>query len=132
MNRKQRRDSKKAQPNRYTLEQLELAKLIYLRSLLRGRFNPGDKVKLDLEMITSSPDWERKEQKYKEWCKTHAEDELTVIYDTKYLKQPELVCLEEDTTNPRWLFSVIDLKPVSEDDNFRDMIDWIRASQKNN
>lgn len=93
-----------------------------MREQCRGRFAEGDKVKLK-----SSPDYGRKTPAYREWCETHAEQELTVVYDQAHTDRPEMVCLEEDTTEPKWLFSVIDLMPAAGDDGFMDTINWVRA-----
>ena len=39
---------------------------------------------------------------------------FTVEYDEKYKNKPSLVCLKEDTTDPKWLFWVGDLIEVKE------------------
>lgn len=105
--------------------------MLFLREQCRGRFAEGDKVKLNMEEIRSSPDWERKTPTYRAWCEAHAGQELTVIYDQNHTDRPELVCLEEDGTEPRWLFSVIDLMPTAGDDGVADTINWVRASLQN-
>ena len=83
-----------------------------------------------MEEIKSSPNWGRKIPAYREWCEAHVEQELTVIYDQEHTDRPELVCLEEDATEPKWLFSVIDLMPAAGDDGVMDTINWVRASYK--
>lgn len=103
-----------------------------MRGQCKGRFSEGDKVKLNIEEIKSATDWKRKNPAYREWCEAHAEQELTVIYDRDHTDRPELVCLEEDTTEPKWLFSVIELIPAAGDDGFMDTINWVRASYKKN
>lgn len=130
INRQQRRNLKKPPKSKYSPEQIELAKILFLREQCRGRFAEGDKVKLNMEEIRSAPDWERKTPAYRAWCEAHAGQELTVIYDQAHTDRPELVCLEEDDAEPRWLFSVIDLMPAAGDDGFMDTINWVRASSR--
>lgn len=114
----------------FSPEQVEVAKLLFLRNLCKGRFQEGDKVKLNKELMTEASDWERKTAEYRNWCEAHFERELTVEYDDKTEVAPEMVCIAEDETKPKWLFSVIDLEPVSGDDGFLDMVSWAANSYK--
>lgn len=85
---------------------------------LRENFNPpndfpeGTKVMLDIDKIKKHRDYNRLTQKYKDWVNAHAKDIFTVKFDEITKKNPSLVCLEEDTTNPRWLFWTGDLKKI--------------------
>lgn len=70
----------------------------------------GDKVRLDLEVIRKHPNYEQLLPAYRKFCEENAETVFTVSYD-KSLKQ-SLVSLAEDTTEPKWLFWIGDLKKV--------------------
>jgi len=123
MNREQRR---KMQNDHSISDSVrKLAKIKYIQSLFAGRFKEGDKVNLAYERMTSNPTWEKKDATFKCWCEQHKNDELTVEYDADKKENPSLVCLSEDNSNPKWLFSTIDLSPVNGDEKeFLDKLKW--------
>ena len=123
MNREQRR---KLQNDHSVSDSVrKLAKMKYIQSLFAGRFKEGDKVNLAYERMTSNPTWDKKDARFKCWCGQHKNDELTVEYDVDKKENPSLVCLSEDTSNPKWLFSTIDLSPVNGDETeFLDKLNW--------
>ena len=69
----------------------------------------GDKVKIDYLGITSRADYERRRPEYRDFIENNKDTVFTVKYDEKYRHNPWLVSLEEDTTEPRWLFTTSDL-----------------------
>ena len=69
----------------------------------------GDKVKIDYLGITSRVDYERRRPEYRDFIENNKDSVFTVKYDEKYRHNPWLVSLEEDTTEPRWLFTTSDL-----------------------
>ena len=73
----------------------------------------GSKVKLNTKQIKSHPDHKKKTIIYRNWIDTHAKDIFTVEYDKNYNPLVR-VCLNEDTTEPKWLFWVGDLIEVKE------------------
>jgi hypothetical protein len=73
------------------------------------RFNEGDKVRIDYEGITSRIDYEKRKPEYCSFIEKSKDKIFTVKYDEKYRNNPWLVSLEEDTTEPRWLFTTSDL-----------------------
>jgi hypothetical protein len=87
---------------------------------LREKFNPpndlpeGTKVQLDIDKMKKHPDYNRLTQKYRDWVNAHISDIFTVRFDDATKTNPMLVSLEEDTTDPRWLFWTGDLKKVKE------------------
>lgn len=66
-------------------------------------FNDGDKVKLKVEQIASRQDFVSKTSKYKEWLYANAEKVFTVhrVYPDEL---HSLIELEEDKTEPKWLW----------------------------
>ena len=69
----------------------------------------GDKVKIDYKGITSRVDYEKRRPEYRDFIEKNKDNIFTVKYDEKYRNNPWLVSLEEDTTEPRWLFTTSDL-----------------------
>ena len=69
----------------------------------------GDKVKIDYEGIVSRVDYEKRRPEYRDFIEQNKDTIFTVKYDEKYRNNPWLVSLEEDTTEPRWLFTTSDL-----------------------
>ena len=73
------------------------------------RILPGDKVTLDYLGITSRVDYDKRRPEYRNFIEENKDRIFTVKYDEKYRNNPWLVSLEEDTTEPRWLFTTSDL-----------------------
>ena len=69
----------------------------------------GDKVKIDYLGITSRIDYDKRRPEYRNFIEENKDKIFTVKYDEKYRNNPWLVSLEEDTTEPRWLFTTSDL-----------------------
>ena len=69
----------------------------------------GDKVKIDYESIISRVDYDKRRPEYRNFIEENKNAIFTVKYDEKYRNNPWLVSLEEDTTEPRWLFTTSDL-----------------------
>ena len=82
-------------------------------SVREERLKEGQRVKLHYQRITSHPDWSKLTQKYRMWVATHKDDIFTVEYDEQH-KDGVLVCLKEDTTEPKWLFYEGDLIEVDD------------------
>lgn len=75
----------------------------------------GTKVKLNIKSIMKDPYWKKMRKEYKDFIFANENKIFTVEYDEKYKNNPIVVCLKEDTTNPKWLFSLLNLDIV--DDN---------------
>ena len=69
----------------------------------------GDKVKIDYVGITSRVDYDKRRPEYRTFIEENKDKIFTVLYDEKYRNNPWLVSLEEDTTEPKWLFTTSDL-----------------------
>lgn len=69
----------------------------------------GQRVKLNVDKIKNHPDWDKLTKKYRNWVELHKEDIFTVEYDKNHQDKPTLVCLQEDSSEPKWLFFVGDL-----------------------
>ena len=80
----------------------------------------GTKVKLNMEKITSHPDWNPEtddfnHRRYVDWINAHCNDIFTIEYDSAHLKDPQLLCFKEDETQLKWLFHESDLIVLEED-----------------
>lgn len=73
----------------------------------------GDKVRLDMHSITTHPDYIKLTEKYKTWVHAHVDEVFTVIYDEQHRDSPLIVALQEDDSDPRWLFFIGHLKKVT-------------------
>lgn len=73
-------------------------------------FQPGDKVRLDIEKIMNDQEYKRKLQSYRTFCEMNADRVFTVEYIDGM--NPSVVCFAEDESNPKWLFWTGDLKPA--------------------
>lgn len=82
---------------------------------LAGCFQEGDRVQLNMEAITGDPNWPGKTEAYQRFCLDNAHHIFTVEFDVRHKEKPSLVCLAEDTTEPKWLFFVGDLKTVDDE-----------------
>lgn len=75
----------------------------------------GDKCKLNIERITNRKEWVRMNPKYKDFVLNNADTTFTVQQDKFKPKEDgfiAIVSLEEDTTEPKWLWNVDDLIKV--------------------
>ena len=69
------------------------------------------KVNLNYKRITSEKDYFKRQKKYRKFLEENKDKVFTVEYDRNH-PDGKLVCLEEDTTEPKWLFTSYDLIPV--------------------
>ena len=116
MNREDRRKlQKKLSKKGYSSDTVNhLAKL---SSVIDHRIPEGSKVKLDVRTIMSYPDYIKMNSKYKQFVEDNIDKIFTVEYDERYKDNAIIVALEEDETDPKWLWSVLDLKVVDETSN---------------
>ena len=91
----------------------EIKKFIEIKERIhsKGSLNEGDKVKLDIEKIKSHPDWGKMQKSYKQFVEGNNNVIFTVKYDDKYPNH-SIVCLNEDATDPQWLWWEGDLKKI--------------------
>ncbi|MPM00439.1 hypothetical protein SDC9_46663 [bioreactor metagenome] len=73
-----------------------------------------DKVKLNIQAITSDPDWNKKQKSYREYCMSHADDVFIVVTDSKFGNEPSIVCLTNNGVDSGWYFYIGDLIEVKE------------------
>lgn len=69
----------------------------------------GTSVTLNINKIKSHPDYPRFTEKYKQWIDKNKNNVFTVMYDDGRKIDPTLVCLNEDKSDPKWLFWTGDL-----------------------
>ena len=70
----------------------------------------GTQVLLNIERIQKHPDYEVYAERYKEFLSNNVNTVFTVEYNNNDEINPLWVCLKEDTTIPKWLFYVGDLR----------------------
>ena len=86
--------------------------LPYMDAVNVAMYNDGDKVKINYQQITGRKDWKRKLSNYKQFVKDNKDKIFTIVKDSKY---NAFVTLQEDTTDPKWMFWVGDLIKTEED-----------------
>jgi hypothetical protein len=99
LNRAQRRKLKITKEQADIFDRLSQGELI----------SAGSKVRLKYDQIVSRKDWETLNKKYKDFVETNKDIEFTVKIDENVHDMYKLVSLEEDTTEPKFLFWVGDL-----------------------
>lgn len=70
----------------------------------RPQLTEGTKVKLDVEKILSKKQVRHLSQKYIDFVNAHKDDVFTVLYTDKFGDNPDIVMLEEDPSDPKWLW----------------------------
>jgi len=82
----------------------------------------GDKVKINYEKMLRHPNWDSYQQAYKDFIENNKSSVFTVKYDEKRQDKPTVVCLAEDNTVPKWLWSDTDLLVYDErDGDFKEL-----------
>jgi len=90
----------------------------------------GDKVKLNIDKILAYPDWESRQEQYRDFVMDNVDTVFTVQYDEKYQSKPAVVKLLEDKSEQQWLFSDVDLLVLDESDGgFKEI--WMIESAVN-
>lgn len=110
MNRAERRRPSKAGEVRKIMEDLSAIQKVKKAMADDWPFQPGDKVKLDLEKIKEEKGYDQKLPAYKQFCEQNTERVFTVEYVDGM--NPSVVCLAEDESTPKWLFWAGSLKAV--------------------
>ncbi len=72
----------------------------------------GGKVQLNMDVITKHPDYPKKLPSYRKFCEENAGKSFMAEYESGYRNFVHFV---EDSTDPRWLFAVGDLKKAEEE-----------------
>lgn len=109
MNREQKRALVKNKKARKLLEQMLMD---VDRQKAETSIPEGTKVRLRYDRIHGSVKWNDLSQRYKDFVEENKGKELTVEYDERFKDRPLIVCLKEDPSEIKWLFSVLDLEVV--------------------
>lgn len=110
MNREQRKTQKKKLiAQGISLEQAN--RLIKLAS--KPPLNAGDKVMLDIEIIESDVNYSKMNPKRKQFIQDNTNTVFTIEYELRYKEEKKIVCLKEDTADPKWLWWVGELNKVN-------------------
>lgn len=75
----------------------------------------GERVRIKTEAILNHKGAESLRQEYIQFLNDAKDKIFTVEYDPRFTKTPYVVCLKEDPTPVKWLFSVVDLEKVKSD-----------------
>ena len=120
MNREDRRKlQKKLSKKGYSSDTVN--QLNKLSAAINHKTPEGSKVKLDIKTIKSYPDYKEMNPKYKQFIEDNVDKIFTVEYDERYKDSAIIVTLKEDETDPKWLWSVLDLKVVDETNNINEV-----------
>lgn len=117
MNREQKRKAIKSLTAKgYTAEQAEGLLIIKAAAESKKFLKEGDIVKLNVPQMMSRPEWktdvDQNKARFQAWVLAHRDEVLTVEYDKNHTKDPAIVCVREDETNPKWMFWEGDLDVV--------------------
>lgn len=116
MNRQQKRaEIKKLQKNGV---KRSVAQTIVEKYYTNVELEEGASVKLNYELMVRHPDWKIQRDDFKEWVTAHKDEYFTVEWDKKRKENDSkdkkiMVCLKEDTTEPKWLFHTDTLIPIT-------------------
>ena len=91
----------------------EIAKIIEFRETMAKQsvLPEGTVVKLNVAQIKAHPNWEGMRDTYKQFIADNEDTEFTVEFEDVH-KGRKIVCLKEDTTEPKWFFWTGDLTPI--------------------
>ena len=109
MNREQKRALVK---NKKARKLLELMLMDVDRQKAETSIPEGANVRLRYDRIHGSEMWNDLSQRYKDFIEENKGKEFTVEYDERFKDRPLVVCLKEDHSEVKWLFSVLDLEVV--------------------
>lgn len=85
-------------------------------------FREGEKVKLNADKIMAHPDWDKKQDAYKDFVLSNIENTFTAKLIDKMQDSPLIVTLAEDTSEQQWWFTQDDLLVLDESDGtFKEM-----------
>lgn len=116
MNRQQKRaEIKRLQKNGV---KRSVAQTIVEKYYTNVELEEGASVKLNYELMVRHPDWKIQRDDFKEWVTAHKDEYFTVEWDKKRKENNSkdkkiMVCLKEDTTEPKWLFHTDTLIPIT-------------------
>lgn len=109
MNREEKRKTMKSFTAKgYTAKQTE--RLLMIKSVVASKkfLKEGDRVKINIPQMQSRPEWksnvDQNKSQFQAWVLDHRDEVLTVEYDKNHTKDPVIVCLKEDDTDPKWMF----------------------------
>lgn len=107
MNREQRRAEVKRLQKKGVKR--EVAKQLVEKYYTNIELEEGATVKLNYDLMSRHPDWKIQRDDFKTWVTEHKDEYFTVEWDEQRKAQnsPDkklMVCLKEDTTEPKWLF----------------------------
>lgn len=88
----------------------DLSEIQKFKTAIKGDWplKDGDKVKLDIDTIKKHPEYQQRLPAYRRFCEENADKVFTVAFEEGLGKS--VVSFVEDTTNPKWLFWIGDLK----------------------
>ena len=92
------------------------------QSKTRMYLREGEKVKFNIDKITSHSDWVRKQNSYKEFVESNVEKIFTVALIEQFKEKPYIVTFAEDTSEQQWWFAADDLLVYDKsDDTYKEL-----------
>ena len=90
----------------------------YARELIESRVGkevlaPGDKVMLDVAKMSNDIDWINMKQEYRDFVADNADRVFTLAKEARVVGPFSFVSMEEDETDPKWLFLTGHVKKVN-------------------
>lgn len=116
MNRKERREYEK-QLRKKGVTQADIDLFFKMLATDRKPFHNGDKVRINAKKIMEHPDYQKMRKDYSDWLMEH-KDQVFTISNAKAGFLKTYAELEEDTTEPKWLWCSEDLDLVEEGESF--------------
>lgn len=118
MNREQRRIAQKktglsADKIKSVEEFVEAVKAGHGTPLAPETIPEGSKVKINVDRIFKQKDFASLQPRYRKFVQESRDKVFTVIYDPERTDRPSLVCLVEDPSEIKFLWSIYDLEVVA-------------------
>ena len=85
----------------YHINRKIVDKLVKKYQQYKDSIQEGTKVKLNVKAIQSDRNYPRMTEQYKAFVEKHKDTIFTVEYDEKFGKNPKIVMLKEDTSDPK-------------------------------
>lgn len=119
INREQRRKlAKLSKSAKIKLLAAEMAKQAATPDETPGGLREGDKVKLNYQSILADPDYPRLVSARREFVEANQDKIFTVQFDEQKKTKPVVVCLSEDSTDPKWFWTDRELIKLNEDTEY--------------
>jgi predicted ribosome-associated RNA-binding protein Tma20 len=94
----------------YHINRKIVDKLVKKYQQYKESIQEGTKVKLNVKAIQSDRNYSRMTDQYKAFVEEHKDTIFTVEYDEKFGKEPKIVMLKEDISDPKYYWWIGELE----------------------